>query len=69
MRTAFKTGYEISQIGFAALLDKLGPGGALQFIQQYEKGKGDYTRERKRFLAGKKMDEMWKEMQTSHSGR
>ena len=56
--TAYKTGSEISQMGFAALLQKLGPGGALQFLQQYERGHGDYTKERKRIFAGVTVDDI-----------
>ena len=36
----------------ASFLQKLGPGGALEFIHQYETGRGDYTRERKQILRG-----------------
>ncbi len=64
MKTAFRTGSEISELGFSALIEKLGPSGALQFVQQYEKGKGDYTRERKRLFAGKKADGILKEMRS-----
>jgi len=58
----YKTGYEISQLGFSALVNKLGAGGALQFILQYERGAGDYTKERKRIFRGKKLEQMWREM-------
>ena len=61
--TAYKTGSEISQMGFAALLQKLGPGGALQFIQQYERGHGDYTKERKRIFSGQTVDDIMKAIQ------
>jgi hypothetical protein len=60
--TAFKTAHEISRLGFAALVEKLGPGGALQFLQQYESGRGDYTKERRSLFAGKKVDDIWNEM-------
>jgi hypothetical protein len=33
--------------GVEALVEKLGPGGALQFIHQHETGRGDYTKERR----------------------
>ena len=62
MKTAFRTGHEISQMGFAALVEKLGPGGAVQFLQQYERGRCDYTRERQRLFAGRKIDEIWLDM-------
>ena len=49
-KRAYRTPHEIAMKGFEALVEKLGPGGALQFIHQYETGRGDYTRERKHIL-------------------
>ena len=37
---------EIRAIGYKALIDSLGVVGMLQFLQQLEVGKGDYTKER-----------------------
>jgi hypothetical protein len=45
--------YEIRTIGFDALVRELGPAGAIRFIQQYESGHGDYTRNRKKLLPKK----------------
>ena len=59
---AFKTGHEIARLGFAALVAKLGPGGALQFILQYERGHGNYTKERRRIFRGKKLERLWDDM-------
>lgn len=67
--TAYKTGSEISQMGFAALLQKLGPGGALQFLQQYERGHGDYTKERRRIFAGQTVDDIMSAIQASRASR
>ncbi len=50
MTTEPLTLYEIRTIGFEALLRELGPAGAIRFIQQYESGRGDYTRNRKKIL-------------------
>jgi len=36
--------------GVAALRRELGNAGMVQFLQQYEKGHGDYTRERHKIL-------------------
>lgn len=36
--------------GFAALVKSLGWVNAVRFIQQYERGQGDYTRERDQLL-------------------
>jgi hypothetical protein len=48
----YRTPHEIAVKGFEALIEKLGPGGALQFIHQFETGRGNYTEERKKILAG-----------------
>jgi hypothetical protein len=37
---------ELRERGFNALVEALGWVNAVRFIQQYEKGQGDYTRER-----------------------
>jgi hypothetical protein len=41
---------ELRQQGFAALVASLGWVNAVRFIQQYEAGRGDYTKERYQFL-------------------
>ena len=37
---------EIRKIGLQALKEALGPVGMVKFIQQYENGSGDYTKEK-----------------------
>ena len=44
--TRYMTPQEIVSAGFESLVASLGPGGAIQFILQYERGTGDYTKER-----------------------
>ena len=46
----YRTPHDIAAEGFAALVERLGPGGALQFLHQYEAGQGNYTEERKALL-------------------
>ena len=41
---------EIRREGFQALLDRLGPAGAIRFLQQCDTGHGDYTRDRHKWL-------------------
>lgn len=41
---------ELRRRGFSALVETLGWVNAVRFIQQYEKGQGDYTREREQLL-------------------
>ena len=50
MTTGILTLYEVRMIGFEVLLRELGPADAIRFIQQYESGYGDYTRDRKKLL-------------------
>jgi hypothetical protein len=57
-KTAYRTPNDIMEMGFKALVEKLGPGGAIQFINQYEKGEGNYTRERKALLKGFKLESL-----------
>jgi len=47
MTTVSLTLSEIRVRGFEALLRELGAAGAIRFIQQYESGRGDYTRDRR----------------------
>jgi len=42
--------HEIRREGLQALLDRLGPAGTVRFLQQYEAGQGDYSRERELLL-------------------
>lgn len=56
--TKYRTPREIMDLGFKALVEKLGPGGAIQFITQYEQGDGNYTEERKRLLKGFRLEQL-----------
>jgi len=50
-----KTGKRIEQIrkdGMDALIKKLGPDGMIRFIQQFDSGSGDYTKDRHAVLDG-----------------
>ena len=62
MTTEFLTLYEIRTVGFEVLLRELGPAGALRFMQQYESGHGDYTRDRKKLLPEKSVREIGRQM-------
>jgi hypothetical protein len=50
--------HEIRREGLDALLDRLGPAGTVRFLQQYDMGRGDYTKERHRRLDGVTIDEV-----------
>ena len=62
MNTEYLTLNEIRTLGFEALLRDLGPAGTLRFMQQYETGKGDYTRERRNWLKKKSVKEIGEEI-------
>ena len=62
MKTDTLSFYEIRTVGFEALLRELGPAGAIRFIQQYETGQGDYTRDRKKLLPKKSIREIGTEI-------
>ena len=62
MKTETLSPQEIRTIGFEALLRELGPAGAIRFIQQYETGRGDYTRDRHKILPKKSVREISEEI-------
>lgn len=45
-----KTLHQIQQEGLDVLVDKLGPVDAIRFLQIYEQGSGDWTKDRKKYL-------------------
>ena len=69
MTTETLTLYEIRTIGFEALLRELGPAGAIRFIQQYESGHGDYTRNRTKLLPKKSVREIGKQILKQHQSK
>ena len=56
------TDQEIRREGFRALLTSLGPAGAIRFLQQYESGRGDYARDRGKWLDSLSVDEVAEEI-------
>ena len=58
MNTEYLTLNEIRTMGFEALLRELGPVGTIRFIQQYETGRGNYTRDRHKLLPKKSVKEI-----------
>lgn len=48
--------HEVRTKGYRALYDALGPLGMLQFLQQFDKGSGDYTKDRKELFKDKTLD-------------
>lgn len=62
MTTTYLTLSEIRAIGFEALLRELGPAETIRFLQQYETGRGDYTRDRRKWLPKKSVREIGKQI-------
>ena len=56
--TTYMTPNRVAVEGFRALVDKLGPGGAIEFIHQCEPGEGNYTQERKTILRDFKLEQV-----------
>jgi hypothetical protein len=52
----------IRKMGIDALTKELGPVGMAYFIQQYDRGEGDYTAEREALLAGVTMESLISEL-------
>lgn len=52
----------IRKLGIEALAKALGPVGMARFLQQFEGGMGDYTREREQWLKGLKVKDIIEEI-------
>jgi len=50
MDTGIMTPEEIRKEGIKALERHLGPDGMIRFLQQFDRGRGDYTKERHAWL-------------------
>ena len=53
----------IRKMGIDALTKELGPVGMAYFIQQYDRGEGDYTSEREKLLADVTMESLLSELE------
>jgi hypothetical protein len=62
MSTVRLTNAEIRARGWDALVEKLGPSGALRFAMQTERGQGDYARRRHRILGSLSVDQLLAKM-------
>ena len=56
---------EIKTMGWKALVKELGYAGATKFILLYEKGEGDYTKERKELFENITIDDIVREVKKS----
>jgi hypothetical protein len=71
MKSAKLTNAEVRAQGWEALIERLGPSGALRFVLQTERGTGDYSMVRHRQLGGLSVDELLAQMQAmrGHAGQ
>jgi hypothetical protein len=53
-----RTPAQLAAEGFAALVEKLGTADAVRFVQLYDPGRGDYTRDRRQWLDALSHDEV-----------
>ena len=59
----------IREMGIDALTRELGPVGMVYFLQQYDRGEGDYTVEREELLAGVTMESLIDELEVIRQGK
>ena len=57
------TDEQILELGFKALVDKLGPAGMVRFIHQFRAGEGDYTKERQQWVGMSDVETLAKQIQ------
>lgn len=57
------TDEQILELGFKALVDKLGPAGMVRFIHQFRAGEGDYTKERQQWVGMSDIETLAKQIQ------
>ena len=62
MNNDYMTLNEIRALGFETLLRELGPVATIRFMQQYESGRGNYTRDRHQWLTKKSVKELAQEI-------
>jgi len=58
--------YQIRMEGWKALTDRLGPGGAMRFMMQYDPGHGDYSNDRHEIFDALTLDELLGAIDRSH---
>ena len=66
---AMKTLNRIREEGISVLNKKLGPVDTIRFLQQFDTGYGDYTRERENILGNPPVDEIGKVCRSLGSGQ
>ena len=55
---------QIKKLGYEALAEKLGPVGMVRFLQQFEMGMGDYTKDRDKWLKDLTVEDLIREIKS-----
>ena len=53
---------EIRKVGFKALITALGPVGTIRFLQQFDSGNGDYSKDRHDWIGEYNIDQIYDEI-------
>ena len=69
MTSSKTTPAQIRERGIEALVKALGPVGMVRFLQQFEMGRGDYTRDREEWLKGLTVDQVVGEIKRRRADR
>jgi hypothetical protein len=67
MDVRLMTDEQILELGFKALVDKLGPVGMVRFIHQFQAGTGDYTEERRQWVGISDVETLVKQIQQAEN--
>jgi hypothetical protein len=60
---------QLRQLGIEALVQALGAVGMARFLQQFDRGSGDYTRDRDAALAGITLEEAIAQIKQAREGQ
>jgi len=69
MKTDTLNPVELRTAGCKALADALGPLGMARFLRQFERGNGDYTRDRKKWLTDKSVQTVAQRIRSQKKNR
>ena len=67
-KSASMSAYQIRLEGWKALTERLGPGGAMRFMMQYDPGPGDYTKERQEIFTDLDLDGLLASVRRQEAG-
>ena len=67
MNAFIMTDEQILELGFEALVDKLGPVGMIRFIHQFEAGTGNFTEDRQQWLGMSDVEALAKQLQQTEN--